>query len=250
VNKLDPVIIQEYVNQKLSELHQLRIDSIKEIDFNSLLKLDSYLFKARDKFVTWKVISTLLDEYLAISEEKFYEDFFKDLVVFIVEKVHGGCEASIDGLDLELNKDGVHYLVTIKLGPRWVSGSEQGKIEQKLKIAEEIIKHKKLGINVQSVLGICFGKSKYSSQRGYLYLVGRDFWQLVSDDENLYADVIGPIDGRLREKDDIYHQEKSKAENRFTRQFVDEFCNVDGSIDWPKLVEFNSGNFDLDRFLP
>jgi len=29
--------------------------------------------------------------------------------------------------------------------------------------------------------------------------------------------------------------------NSFTKQFMDEFC-VNGQIDWPKVVEFNSGN--------
>lgn len=33
-----------------------------------------------------------------------------------------------------------------------------------------------------------------------------------------------------------------KASNRLVREFTQEFCFEDGSIDWEKLVEFNSGN--------
>ena len=32
--------------------------------------------------------------------------------------------------------------------------------------------------------------------------------------------------------------------NRFTHQFIERFCDESGAIDWVKLVEFNSGNFD------
>jgi hypothetical protein len=31
------------------------------------------------------------------------------------------------------------------------------------------------------------------------------------------------------------------AVNRFTAEFIQEFCNGDGSINWEKLVKFNSG---------
>ena len=42
------------------------------------------------------------------------------------------------------------------------------------------------------------------------------------------------------------HSQKFKeryvmAENRLTKQFVVSFCKDDGSIDWDKLIEFNSG---------
>ena len=35
-----------------------------------------------------------------------------------------------------------------------------------------------------------------------------------------------------------------------TKDFVDGFCDASGAIDWVKLVQFNSGNYDLDKFLP
>jgi len=45
-------------------------------------------------------------------------------------------------------------------------------------------------------------------------------------------------------------REKSKVVNRFTKAFVDEFCDPSGMIDWVNLVKFNSGNFDLDDLNP
>jgi hypothetical protein len=250
VNELDPVIIQEYVNQKLSDLHQLRIDSIRKLGIESLLVLDSYLFKARDKFVAGKVISTLLDEFLAISEEKFYEDFFKDLVVFIVENTLGGWKSSIEGVDLEFIKDEIHYLTAIKPEPRWASGSSLDRLKHDLNEASTHMRRVNPEIVTQPVLGMCFGRAETRILNGWLIMVGKDFWKFISGHENLYTDIIEPIDSRARQKDELYMNERSASENRFSNEVIDRFCDQDFKIDWPKLVEFNSGNFDLDRFLP
>ncbi len=37
-----------------------------------------------------------------------------------------------------------------------------------------------------------------------------------------------------------FRAEWDQAVNRFTREFMEDFCRKDGSIDWEKLVGFNS----------
>lgn len=38
-----------------------------------------------------------------------------------------------------------------------------------------------------------------------------------------------------------YIEERAKAVNRFTLEFLTDFSTKDGGIDWEKLVKFNSG---------
>ena len=80
-------------------------------------------------------------------------------------------------------------------------------------------------------------------------VVGQNFWYLISENKDLYTDIIEPIGYRAKEHNETFEIERAKVENRFTKEFIDEFCEEDGSIDWVKLVEFNSGNYDLDKFL-
>ncbi|MEK7311291.1 MAG: cytosolic protein, partial [Chloroflexota bacterium] len=68
--------------------------------------------------------------------------------------------------------------------------------------------------------------------------------------KDLYTDIIEPIGYRAKEHNENFMRERSRVINLFTRQFIDEFCDTTGFIDWAKLVEFNSGNYDLDRFMP
>lgn len=46
-----------------------------------------------------------------------------------------------------------------------------------------------------------------------------------------------------------YQDAWARAANRFTLEFIGGFCDESGAIDWVKLVEFNSGNYDLDEFI-
>jgi hypothetical protein len=72
---------------------------------------------------------------------------------------------------------------------------------------------------------------------------------LISENKALYTDIIEPIGYQAKEHNEAFILERGRVHNRFTRLFVDRFCDEKGSIDWPKLVEFNSGNFDQDKFL-
>ena len=140
-------------------------------------------------------------------------------------------------------------MVSIKSGPSWGNSSQQDKLEQDLKNAVIRIKQSKKGVNVQPVLGICYGKTKTSYLRGYLKVVGQNFWYLISEDEDLYTDIIEPIGYRAKEHNDSFLIEKGKVINRFTKEFMEIYCTETGAIDWSKVVEFNSKNLDLDKFI-
>ena len=123
------------------------------------------------------------------------------------------------------------------------------------KLAEDLqkavirVKQSRHGANVQSVLGICYGKTRTSYLRGYLKVVGQNFWYLISENKDLYTDIIEPIGHRAKEHNDAFHRDKGRVINRLTKEFIESFCDSTGAIDWVRLVEFNSGNYDLDRFL-
>lgn len=72
-------------------------------------------------------------------------------------------------------------------------------------------------------------------------LAGQAFWEFLSGDADLYRRIIVPIGFRAKERNEEFAIEYAKVLNRFTEQFIADFCNPDGSIDWDKLLTFNSG---------
>ena len=249
---MNPLCLDEvsaYANENMEGFHRKRIVLLEELKLDNLLKKNPYLFKAKNITTAGDLTVGLLDARLSSSEEKLFGDFLEDLAIFVASKTCNGHKSTAPGVDLEFENNGIYYIVSIKSGPNWGNSSQQSKLAEDLRKAVTRVKQSRHGANVQPVLGICYGKTRTSYLRGYLKVVGQNFWYLVSENKQLYTDIIEPIGYRAKEHNDAFYEEKTRVVNRFTREFIDRFCDDTGAIDWVKLVEFNSGNYDLDRFL-
>ena len=78
--------------------------------------------------------------------------------------------------------------------------------------------------------------------------MGQNFWYLISENPHLYTDIIEPIGYRAKEHNDAFIVKRNGVINNFAMEFGHRFCCDDGTIDWVKLVEYNSGNFDPNDF--
>lgn len=241
--------IRQYVAENIAEFHSNKLNSLETLKLKKLLNKNPYLYKAKYIETAGDLVNGLLSAFLSSSEEKFFGDFLEKLAVFIATRTCRGHKSAAQGIDLEFFNNQRHYIVSVKSGPSWGNSSQQSKLEQDLRNGVIRIKQANPSTNVQPVLGICYGKTRTSYLRGYLKVVGQNFWYLISENENLYTEIIEPIGYRAKEHNDAFIKERCRIENRFTKEFIDRFCSADGSIDWVKFVEFNSGNYDLDKFV-
>ena len=237
--------VNAFANENIVEFHLKRIGSLERLTLAKLLKKNPYLFKAKNIQAAGELMRGLLDAFLSSSEEKLFGDFLEDLAIFIASRTCGGRKSTAPGVDLEFQHGGIHYIVSVKSGPNWGNSSQQSKLADDLQQAVRRVKQSVHGKNVQPVLGICYGKTRTSYLRGYLKVVGQNFWYLISENLELYTDIIEPIGFRAREHNLTFENGRARIENKFTREFIAKFCMEDGAIDWAKLVEFNSGNYDL-----
>jgi len=237
MEKLNADEIGDFVNKNISIFHQSKLNTLKSINLKNLLKKKNpYLFKAKNVTVAGDLVKGILDAFLSSSEEKLFGDFLEELSIFISSKTCNGRKSAATGIDLEFVNKGTHYLVSVKSGPNWGNSSQQRKQELDFQTAVKVLKQSNRSLNVQPVLGICYGKVKTSYLRGYL----------KSEDENLYTDIIEPLGYRAKQHNAKFIRQKSKIINLFTKEFLADFCDG-GLINWKKLVEFNSGNLDLEE---
>lgn len=247
MNKLNLEDVKQYVNENIVDFHQRRIKSLEELKLDKLLTKNPYLFRAKNLVTAPELVIHLLTAFLSSSEEKLFGDFLEGLALYVAEKTCGGHKSSAPGVDLEFINDNTHYVVSIKSGPNWGNSSQQNKLEQDLETAIARLKQSKRRLTVQSVLGICYGKTKTTFLRGYMKIVGQNFWYFISEDSNLYTDIVEPIGYRAKEHNESFLAERNKVINRFTLEFIQRFCDPSGAIDWVKLVEFNSGNYKPEK---
>ena len=186
-------------------------------------------------------MKAVLDAHLSSQEEGIFGEFLEELAVFICGRVYRGKKSSAEGIDLEFEKDGVSYLVSIKSGPNWGNSRQIARMKDDFRRAKRIRGTNIKGIRAVTVNGCCYGKDNKPDKGDYLKFCGQRFWEFISGDENLYTDIIEPLGHKAKEKNEQFQIEYAKVINKFTLEFSKEYCAPDGSILWNNLVRFNSG---------
>lgn len=247
--KLNLDDVCEYVNDHIDQFHQRRIGIIKNLSLNQLTNKNPYLFRAKNITKASELIEGTMEAFLSSSEEKLFGDFLEDLAIFVAGKTTGGHKSTAPGIDLEFERDGCYHIVSIKSGPNWGNSSQHSKLATDFSDAERRLRQSKHITHVEKVLGICYGKARtVRTRQGYLKVLGQNFWAYISGNINLYIDIIEPLGYHAREHNDSYLAERGCITNLLTKSFIEKYCNKSGEIDWARLLQANSGNYDLDLF--
>jgi hypothetical protein len=240
---LDRRRVEDYVNREIVYFHQRRLARLTGINLGEVLrKKNPYLFKAKNVTTAGQLVTEVLDAFLSSSEEKLFGDFLEGLAVFVAHETCGGRKSTAQGIDLEFDRDGSRYLVSVKSGPNWGNSSQVRKLKDDFLRARRVQSQAHTPLHIQPVLGICYGRTATADNGLYLKIVGQSFWYFLSGDPRLYIELIEPIGHEAHRHNADFRMKKDSLVNVFTAEFVREFCQPDGAIDWPRLVQFNSGN--------
>lgn len=238
-----------YVNQTINNFHLHRIEIISNLSLKQLINKNPYLFRAKNITLASELIEDTLEAFLSSSEEKLFGDFLEDLAIYIAYQTTDGHKSAAPGIDLEFENNNLHYIVSVKSGPNWGNSSQHRRLLQDFSEAERRLRQSHHIQTVQKVLGICYGKTKTAlTNSGYIKVVGQNFWTLISENKNLYTDIIEPLGYKAKEHNEDFLEKRGSVSNLLTKKFIDEFCDPSGTINWQKLIEWNSGNYDLDKF--
>ena len=235
-----------YVEDNIGVFHEKRIASIEELKLSKVLKRKNpYLFKAKHILTAEKIVKTLVDAHISSNEETIFGDWLEGLAIFINKNIYGGRKSGILGIDLEFDKDGNRYIVNIKSGPNWGNSSQIEKMILEFRNAKKTLSTSGSKINVVAINGCCYGRDKnphkFPKKGGdYFKYCGQAFWEFISGNNNLYIEIIEPLGHKAKERNEDFIKAYSQMVNKFTKQFIDEFCKEDGSIDWEKIVIINS----------
>ena len=235
--------VTEYVERNIGSFHEKRLHSLDGLSLRKVLnRKNPYLFKAKNVLTSEQIIKGILDAQVSSSEETIFGDWLEGLAIFINQKVYDGKKSGIPGIDLEFDANNVRYIVTIKSGPNWGNASQIEKMRSLFKTAAKTIRTSKSGIVVVAVNGCCYGRDRSPDKGDYQKLCGQRFWEFISARATLYIEIIEPLGHKAKEKNDGFLQSYSQVINKFTKEFSIEFCNDDGTIDWKKIIEFNSAS--------
>ena len=241
MKKINRQEVLKYVEENIATFHQQRIDSLNNLKLLEVLaRKNPYLFKAKHLLTADEIVRSLTDAHISSNEETIFGNWLEGLAIFVNSEVYGGYKSGIRGIDLEFNKEGIRYIVTIKSGPNWGNASQIAKMITDFKTAKLALRTSNSKLNITAVNGCCYGRNNKTDKGEYYKYCGQRFWEFISGDNELFTEIIDPIGHKAKEKNDAFMASYSQMINRFIKAFADTYCKDNGEIDWKKLVIFNS----------
>jgi len=236
-------LIQQYVHENIDSFHAKRLDNIKGLKLKLVLaSKNPYLFRAKNLNSATALVAALLDARLSSSEEGSFGGFLEDLAIYVASITGGGQKSTAEGIDIELTRADVRYLIAVKSGRNWGNQGQHNDLKDNFRKAVKVLKQSKHTGEVQPTLGICYGKFKTVNNGEYLHIGGQSFWHLLSGDRKLFVDLIDPLGHEAEAHAERFETEKGATYTRLTAEFIEAFCDAEYKIDWPKLVCFVSQN--------
>ena len=241
MNNINLDDVKNYVQENIGVFHKKRIDSLTTLKLKNVLRRKNpYLFKAKDLQTNELIVRSIVDAHISSNEETIFGDWLEGLAIFINKKVYNGFKSGITGIDLEFEKDNIRYFVNIKSGPNWGNSSQIKKMITDFNSAKKTLRTSNSNLNIISVNGCCYGKDKNPDKGEYFKYCGQQFWEFISGNSELFTEIIEPLGYKSQEKNEEFSDTYNLLINKFTREFILEFGNSKGEIDWNKLVRFNS----------
>ena len=224
--------------KRLEKLESLRLSDV-------LKRKNPYLFKAKNIELAGDLARSIVDAYLSSQEETLFGNLLESFAIYVAQTLHGGFKSNRKSLDLEFERDGKYYIVGIKSGTAWGNSDQIAAMKNNFKAARLAIRKERKKIDIVAVNGCIYGrdnnslKSDEDKDKIYFKYAGQEFWKFLSGDDELYREIIVPIDEEARQKDEAFKRAYNAKVNELTLDLMLNFV-AEGQINWPKLVDFVS----------
>lgn len=189
-----------------------------------------------------EIVDSVLTAFVSSSEETIFGNcFFEPIAV----AASGGNKALAEGVDIMVQDRSTNTItaIAVKSGTSVFNADSKKKQEQNFAAAAKLAQQAKA--RYVAIIGYCYGKKKTSGKgipKMYQELAGKEFWSELTGDPEFYKKIIQYMGTMPEQYVAAYQESYNRAANRLVREFSISFCKEDGSIDWERLVEFNSGD--------
>lgn len=235
--------LSEYV---IAPFYQIRLEKLDSLKLKKVLRRKNpYLFKAKNIELAGDLVKGIVDAYLSSQEEGIFGNLLEGFAIYVSQKTDNGFKSALKSVDLEFEREAKYYVVGIKSGTNWGNSDQIIAMRNHFKLNKTILRERGVSKEIVAINGCIYGKDgapfkKHSdSEKEYYKFAGQDFWDFISNDNNLYREIIAPIDEQAKQKDKVFKKAYSAKINEMTKDFLSEFV-TENQIDWLKLIDFVS----------
>ncbi len=239
----DEEMVKKTIAEALEDFYRVLISKINQMDLDIILKSKNpYLYRAKSIQKSSEIIESIMQAYVSSSEETIFGNLFFEPLALASSNSH---KSTTKGVDMEHYdpETNVQYVVAVKSGPSIFNSSSKDKQGDYFTTAENVLRTARGRIYFEAIVGYCYGtKNQVSGKKRYEELAGEEYWENLTGDNQLYKKIITFMDKIPERYVDEYKECYDNAANRLTLDFSRRFCKDDGSIDWERLVDYNSGS--------
>lgn len=231
------------ISSALENFYSSLIEKIDKLNIKKVMKKKNpYLYRAKAMQSASEIVDSVLNAFVSSSEETIFGNCFFEPIAIAAS---GGNKALAEGIDLMIQDDVTNtiYAIAVKSGPSVFNADSKKRQEQNFAAASKLAQQAKA--RYVAYIGYSYGKKKDTGKgkpKMYQELAGKKFWTELTGDEEFYKKIITFMGTLPEQYISEYKDSYNRAANRLVREFSIAFCKKDGSIDWEKLVEFNSGD--------
>ena len=240
-NAYNEEAIVQAIATALDAFYSSLIAKVDALNVKAIMKRKNpYLFRAKSMNGAAQIVDAIMAAFVSSSEETIFGNVFFEPIATVAAQ---GQKALAEGVDIMVERDNTIYAIAVKSGTSVFNADSRKKQEQNFMAASKLAQQAKK--RFVPIVGYGYGKKKAATKalpKFYQELAGQEFWSELTGDDQFYIKLIRLMDKLPEKYVEDFDASYQRAGNRLVKEFTTEFCLEDGSIDWEKLVRFNSGN--------
>jgi len=230
--------LEQLMVECLDKFFKRKLEILRTFDLKkSLRNHNPYYFKVYGINKAEEIVEQMMADFINSSDETMFGEAFFEPIARIAS---GANVSDAEGADFIIESEDRVLAVALKSGPNIYNASQKKRQSQEFSALRNRLY--KLHKQFDPMLGHAYGRAKAQPTKDLVYRrsSGQAFWTEITGDSDFYLKLV-----RLMKEEPAKHKQKyapawDAAINKFTAEFVKDFCFPTGQIDWEKLVCFVS----------
>ena len=245
---ISEVVLQNKIGELLATLYGKRIAALNKLKLSDLLNKNPYLYRALGASRSNEFIEQLLVARVSSSDETIFgNDFFEPLAIFAAQQAQLSKEKPANvsvgagaGQDIAIESALEYLAIAVKSGTNiFNSQSEKG---QSAEFQALQARMKKLGKMFRPIVGYGYGRKSEAKRASPVEKVaGQKFWELLTGESDFYLRISRCMETFATAHAGAFQQVLNTKQDALLREFMIDFVDDLGSINWDAIVTFNSG---------
>jgi len=230
--------LEQEIESCLQKFYASRLAVLQNLSLKKILRQKNpYLYRALGIQKASEIVEQIMAAFVTSSDETIFGNVFFEPIAKLAA---GGHVAPSEGVDFALETTDRYLAVAVKSGPNWGNADQHKRQSTNFDALRKRLY--KLNKQFDPLVGQAYGQqsSEPTDNSRFRRRSGQAFWQEITGDPDFYLKLIRLMKDVPERNRPKFRAEWDQAVNRFTRDFMADFCRSDGSIDWEKLVAFNS----------